>query len=71
MKQRLVIKTGNREQAVQVYRYLQKVLLLKKEDVERVSDASFAIMISRDAGELLIRVLQDKFVPRAAGSDTR
>lgn len=61
MKYKLTVRARSREQAVQVYRYLQKVLLLKKEDVERVDETSFSFLTRKDVGEVIIRVLRDKF----------
>ena len=61
MTYKLTIKAKSREQAVATYRYLQKILLLKKEDVEPLSETSFAIQVRKDVGEIIMRVLRDKF----------
>lgn len=58
----LKIKSANRDQAVAVYRYLQKVFAVKKADVQGLDDSSYQVTVStKEVGETMIRAIKDKF----------
>lgn len=61
---RLTVRAKTRADAVLVYRYLQQVLLLKKEDVSAVNETSFSFSIKKDLGEVMVRILKERFQDR-------
>lgn len=58
---KLTIRANDREQAIAVYRYIQKVFGVKKEDVGRVDDSTFTVWVRKDVGVFMMNALRDKF----------
>ncbi len=58
---RLTVTAPDRETAIAIWRYLERVFLVKKEDALRVSDQAFSVRTTKQIAGIMRRAIEEKF----------